>query len=307
MPVAALKSQVKKSVEQRLDRAAVAYLQDSALSRIDFAQPPGEPSLSAPDSVSWRIFKNPVSLFIGGVAAVLLEFAEPRVRSGVWEHSNFRINPVARMKRTGLAAMVTVYGPRSVAERMIENVNRMHARVAGVTPSGDPYTASDPVLLTWVQATAAFGFLEAYAEYVAPISDEDRDRYYADGRASAALYGAHGAPASLAEQRMLFSDMLPALEPSDIIFEFREIMRRATAFPPPAHYIQRPFVRAAVDLLPADIRDVLGLGKRFGLRPFEKQVIRRMAQRADRLALISSPPARACVRLGLPADYLYRR
>jgi hypothetical protein len=32
------------------------------------------------DSVSWRIFKDPVSVFVGGIAAVILELAEPSVR-----------------------------------------------------------------------------------------------------------------------------------------------------------------------------------------------------------------------------------
>ena len=76
---------------------------------IDFRAPRGEAALAAADSVSWRVFKNPVALFVGGIAAVLLELAEPRVRTGVWEHSSFRGDPVRRMKRTGLAAMVTVW------------------------------------------------------------------------------------------------------------------------------------------------------------------------------------------------------
>jgi uncharacterized protein (DUF2236 family) len=45
----------------------------------------------APDSVSWSVFKNPVSLFIGGVTAVIMELADPRVRTGVWEHTSFRV------------------------------------------------------------------------------------------------------------------------------------------------------------------------------------------------------------------------
>ena len=36
----------------------------------DFLHPAGEPALVGPDSVSWRIFKNPVTLFIGGLTAV---------------------------------------------------------------------------------------------------------------------------------------------------------------------------------------------------------------------------------------------
>jgi len=74
----------------------------------DFTQPAGEPALAPPGGVSWRVFANPVSLFVGGVAAVLLELAEPSVRSGVWDHSSFKQNPGLRLRRTGFAAMMTV-------------------------------------------------------------------------------------------------------------------------------------------------------------------------------------------------------
>ena len=86
---------------------------------VDFAKPDGAPALVPAESISWRLFRNPVSLYIGGVAAVLLELAEPRVRAGVWDHTSFRTDPVTRMKRTGLAAMVTVYAARGTAEAMI--------------------------------------------------------------------------------------------------------------------------------------------------------------------------------------------
>ncbi len=39
-----------------------------------------------------------------------MELAEPRVRNGVWERTTFRADPIRRLRRTGLAAMVTVYG-----------------------------------------------------------------------------------------------------------------------------------------------------------------------------------------------------
>ena len=125
-----LRSNLHDIAEARLDAAARAFLSDPRIKTPDFSVPEGEPALVSPDSVSWRIFKNPVTLFIGGVAAVFMEFADPRVRAGVWEHSNFRTDPVLRSKRTGLAAMITVYGPRSVAVKMIEMVTRMHARVS---------------------------------------------------------------------------------------------------------------------------------------------------------------------------------
>jgi uncharacterized protein (DUF2236 family) len=98
---------------------------------VDFLRPAGEAALVSLDSVSWRVFKNPVSLFIGGVAAVIVELAEPRVRTGVWEHTTFRTDPIRRLRRTGTAAMVTIYGARITAEAMIARVRRMHVHAIG--------------------------------------------------------------------------------------------------------------------------------------------------------------------------------
>ena len=151
-------------LQRQIDELAQSSLQPQQT--IDFSRPKGELALIAPDSISWRMFKNPVAVFIGGVTAVLLEFAEPRVRDGVWQHSTFRTDPLNRLRRTGLAAMVTVYGPRSKAEAMIAGVVRRHERVTGWTSAGEPYRANDPELLNWVQATAGFGFTEAYHAYV---------------------------------------------------------------------------------------------------------------------------------------------
>lgn len=300
-------SAVSSALASGLDGSARRFLHGDAPPRVDFSAPAGEAALVAPDSVSWRVFKNPVSLFIGGVAAVLLEFAEPKVRSGVWDHSSFRTDPVGRLKRTGLAAMVTVYGARSVAEKMIAGVTRMHQRVEGATPSGEKYLATDPDLLNWVQATAAFGFLEAYNAYAHPLSDEERNRFYAEGGKAAALYGATGAPGSVEEAEKLFAAMQPRLERSPIIFEFIDIMRKAPALPGPLQFAQRVFIRAAVDIVPEEARRALGLGRRYGLRPLEGRAVRRLGRRADRMILKSSPAVQACTRLGLPEDYLFKR
>src|ERR1700751_3916532 len=173
-----------------LELATRALLDPGDQSSVDFSRPAGEPALVSPDSVSWRIFKNPVSLFVGGVTAVIMELAEPRVRTGVWEHTTFRTDPVRRLRRIGLAAMTTIYGPRREAEAMIARVRRMHDAVTGVTPSGDAYRASDVALLNWVHATAAFGFLQAYHAYAQPLPRGARDRFHAEGVAAASLYGA---------------------------------------------------------------------------------------------------------------------
>lgn len=268
--------------------------------------PAGEAALVPPDSVAWQVFRNPLALFVGGVAAVVLELAEPRVRAGVWEHSSFRTDPVERLRRTGLAAMVTVYGARSVAEEMIGGVRRVHDRVEGVADNGERYTANDPELLDWVQATAMFGFLQAYHLFVRPLPATRRDSFYADGMAAAQLYGAVGAPQSEAEMDAQFAAMKPKLTHSPVIFEFLRIMRQARVFPLPLRPVQHLLIRAAVQILPGWFRETVGLGARSGLRPWELPLLKQIGAGADRVRLDTSPAADASIRLGLPRDHLWK-
>ena len=262
----------------------------------DFSQPAGEPALAPSDGVAWRVFANPLSLFIGGVTAVLLELAEPSVRSGVWDHSNFKRDPGTRLRRTGFAAMMTVYGPRSEAEKLIARVVRMHGRVEGHTPDGLPYHANDPRLLDWVQATAAFGFTEAYHAYVQPLSAREKDAAFAEGELAAGLYGATGAPRSWSEWEALLARTAPGLEGSGILADFVRIMRDAPILPAPLRGLQRLLVRAAVQIVPEPVRSLPQL-RGGGLRPGEALLVRGLARAAALLPLDEMPPAQAARRL----------
>ena len=291
-------------LQTRIEAMAAAFLDGPGLPRLDFTQPAGAPALFAPDSVAWRVMKNPLALVIGGIAGVILELAEPRVRTGVWEHTRFREDPVGRMKRTGHAAMVTIYAPAQAARALIAGVSRRHGQVAGATPAGMAYAASDPELLDWVQATASFGFLEAYRRFVRTLSPAECDRFYAEGAPAAALYGATGAPRSSLEIEALFARMRSKLERSDIVLEFLSILGAAPILP--VRSLQSLCIRAAVEITPDWARDILGLAKSYGLPPGGEITLRALGAAADRLALYNAPPAQACVRLGLPGDYLYR-
>jgi uncharacterized protein (DUF2236 family) len=273
----------------------------------DFSEPAGEAALLPPDSVSWQVFRNPLSILIGGMAAVALELAEPRVRSGVYEHSNFRHNPMARLRRTGRATMVTVYGARSRAEAAIARIGLLHAPVRGMTAAGQPYRAADPELLTWVHATASFGFLQARDVYVEPIADTDQDRFYGEGLASAQLYGATGVPASRAAMERLLAEKLDALQPSRLVPEFLDTMCRLPLLPRPLAPIQRLLACAAVQLLPKALRNRLGLVEGWPLPAWQLALVRQLGRRLDELPLRSGPPAQACRRLGLPDNYLSAR
>jgi uncharacterized protein (DUF2236 family) len=265
----------------------------------DFTQPAGEPALAPPGGVTWRVFANPVSLFVGGVAAVLLELAEPSVRSGVWDHSGFRKDPVLRLRRTGFAAMMTVYGPRSATEKLIAHVVRMHGHVRGATPDGVPYHANDPRLLDWVHATATFGFTAAYHQYVRPLSPAEKDAAFAEGLASAGLYGATGAPHSWAAWEATLAATAPGLEGSDVLADFMAIMAGASILPAPMRWLQRLLVRAAVEITPEPVRSLAQLQGR-GLRPGEAALVKVLARGAGLVPLGDTPPLQAARRLAPP-------
>jgi uncharacterized protein (DUF2236 family) len=282
-----------------------ALLSGESGRRSDFARPLQEEALVPADSLSWRVLKNPIALFVGGTAAVILELAEPAVRAGVWEHSSFRKDPLNRLKRTGLAAMVSVYGARSVAEPMIARVVRMHSSVQGTTAAGIRYSANDPRLLTWVHATAAFGFAEAYNRYVQPLSIQNLNDFYREGAPVSRLYGAVNSPRSVTEMQALFDSTRSCLAPSAIIFEFLRIMGETAAFPRPLRWMQPMLLRAAVELIPEWLRATLGLSEHYGLRAHERLLAKWAGACADRIVLPSSPAVQSCVRLGLPTTYLY--
>ena len=285
-----------------LSRLYDAYLYPSNSPRPDFLSPPGEPALVPEGSVSWRVFANPVTLFVGGVLAVILELALPKVRHGVWDHSTFRADPKGRLQRTGLAAMVTIYGPESAALKMIAGVNAAHARVSGVTRAGEPYDATDTALLIWVQATAAFGFGAAYDALARPMTPAQWDVLFAESRPIAEAYGAKGAPVSTAEWRALLERTAPKLETSEVVETFLALMADNPVLPAIARPIQGSLVRAAVGLVPPKAGLAL---PRWQPSRADRALAKTAASVAERLRIASSPPVLACRRLGLdPNDVL---
>lgn len=274
--------------------------------RVNYAEPKGEPAFCAPDSVSWRVFKNPVALAIGGVCAVLLEFADARIRSGVWDHSTFQTDPIGRTKRTGIAAMVGVYGPQSAAKRVIQGVTNMHARVEGMTPSGEAYKAQDPELLNWVAATAAYGFVTAYHRFVRRLPETAHAQFYREGAPIARLYGADRPIRSLEDFNGLLKNLAPRFEPHPINTEFLDIMKSGRAAPAAPKGLQSALVHAAVDILPPGVRRTLALGPKYDLSWRGRATVKAMAMTAERVPDLKSPAAQASARLGLPAGFLWK-
>lgn len=273
--------------------------------KIDFRNPPGEPSSLDPDSMHWKIYKNPVAMAVGGVAAVLLEFADARIRSGVWDHSIYRQDPIGRSKRTGVAAMVGVYGPKRAAERVVQGVTNMHARVSGTTPKGEAYRALDVELLDWVSATAAYGFLTAYDTFVERVPESDKSRYYAEAAPGAMLYGVQHSPMSTADFFDMMNRLIHRFEPHPINEEFLAIIQSGRAAPGTPKYLSRAMGRASVSLLPRIVRDKLGLGPKYDLSAIDRVAVKALGRFLERTPIPGSPPCDASLRVGLPANFLF--
>jgi uncharacterized protein (DUF2236 family) len=277
------------------------------LPKFDYSRPAGSPAYLHPGSVAWRVYKNQIALGIGGVAAVLLEFADPRIRSGVWDHSIYKVDPIGRSERTGYAAMIGVYGPMEAAKRVIDGVNRMHTKVSGETPDGIAYSARDPELLDWVSATAGYGFLTAYDRFVAPVSAADKERFFREGASIAALYGVQNKLQTRADFFAMMDRLAPRFEAHPINTEFLDIIQSGRAAPNIPKFLHRALARGAVSILPPLVRERLQLGRDYDLTWKDRLSIRFMARMAENKHDPASPPAQASVRMGLPSDFPYRK
>jgi uncharacterized protein (DUF2236 family) len=278
----------------RLEKIVNGWIEPSSTEqRINYLEPAGDPGIFGPDSVTWRVLGNPASVFIGGITAVLLELAEPSVRSGVWDHTNFRKDPVGRMRRTGFAAMAITYGSRQDAEAAMARIRRVHEGITGVTPDGRPYRASDPELLTWVHVTAGYGFLQAYLRYVEPgLSRAEQDRYYAESLSVCRYYGISWAPTSVSEVETYFETMRPRLEYHKILEEFLGLVLDVPVATAAALPVQRLLVQAAIDLLPFWSREILMLDKGQPWRVAARPIVRTTVTLAGRL-IRNGPPQHA--------------
>src|SRR5579859_4620219 len=77
---------------------------------------PGDPGLTGPGSVTWRVCRERV-VPLGGLSALLLQLAHPLVAAGVAEHSSVRADPTRRLTLTLPMLLVTTFAAaRQVAE-----------------------------------------------------------------------------------------------------------------------------------------------------------------------------------------------
>ncbi|MEV8596015.1 oxygenase MpaB family protein [Streptomyces sp. NPDC052012] len=138
------------------------------------------PRWFGPDRPVRRVHGD-ASMFIGGLAALLMQTLHPLAMAAVAGHSGFRGDPWGRLQRTSSFLAVTTYGTADSAQRAVDRVRAVHATVRGTTADGQEYRADDPRLLCWVHIAEVDCFLRAHQQYGArPLDAAGCDAYVAD-------------------------------------------------------------------------------------------------------------------------------
>jgi len=211
-----------------------------------------------PRSVTWKVNRE-AAVYLGGMRALLMQIAHPKVAQGVADHSNFRADPFARLRRTFDTVHAMVFGTREEALVAAERLYAVHERVRGRLSDGgaaaSAYSANDPELLLWVLATLVDSSLCAYETFFAPLGPAEKNAFYEESKVFARLCGleAQDVPPTLAAfdayvERMVASNEI-AVTP--VAREIADALLKG----PPLLWLFRPsnYVLAA-GMLPAKLR-----------------------------------------------------
>jgi uncharacterized protein (DUF2236 family) len=155
-----------------------------------------------PDSISWRIHREPSSL-VGGLRALLLQALHPQAMELLYARSDFQDDMWARLQRTAEYVATVTFAPTARVDAAAAHVRAVHQRL-GIT---------DPGQLAWVHACEVDSFLAAARAAGVDIDGADADRYVDEQVRAAVLVGvpAELCPRTVPELDDYFATMRPGL------------------------------------------------------------------------------------------------
>lgn len=226
--------------------------------------------LAAPDlPLTARKINRERVVLLGWAPAILAQLAHPLIAAGVADHSSFRASPLHRLRRlrsTVDSMLALTFGTPAEADAAAAGIRAIHDRVNGALPdaagpfaAGTPYSAHDPALLRWVQATLLDTLPRAYELFVGPLADEEKDRYCLEATSLAPRLGA--APGSFPADRAELHTYMNEVRASGqlVVTPNARELARALLFPPGAAPLLFLARLPAVGLLAPDLRRAYGL------------------------------------------------
>ena len=179
---------------------------------------PADGGLFGPDSVTWRIMREPV-LWVGGVRALYLQALHPRVMRGTWQNTVFTDPSQAwdRFLRTTEFVRMRTYGTIPEVERAGRRLRKIHSSLTGTDEDGQQFRLDEPELLMWVHCGEIDSYVDIARRSRMPLSAADLDTFVAEQRSSAAIVGLDPAtaPCSTRELDEYMDRMRPRLRACD--------------------------------------------------------------------------------------------
>jgi uncharacterized protein (DUF2236 family) len=223
-----------------------------------------------PRSVTWKVNRE-AAIYLGGMRALLMQIAHPKVAQGVADHSNFRADPFARLRRTFDTVHAMVFGTREDALAAAERLYAVHERVRGRLSRGGgaagAYSANDPELLLWVLATLVDSSLHAYETFFQPLRTAERNAFYEEAKVFARLCGLEGGdvPPTLGAFETYVERMIASQEIA-VTPVAREIADALLKGPPLLRLFRPSNYVLAAGMLPPPLRSQYALSWTFPVR-----------------------------------------
>jgi uncharacterized protein (DUF2236 family) len=219
-----------------------------------------------PASLTWRIDRE-AAIFLGAGRALLLQLAHPWVAAAIAEHSRTLADPIGRFHQTFNTVFTMVFGTLDQALAAARRLHRRHAAVTGILPwtagrfaAGSHYCANEVSALRWVHASLVETALLTHDLVLPALTDSEREKYWAEARMFAALFGVRQAdlPSDWTSfiaynEAMSRSDIL-AVSPAARNIAEQIFFGHATRLRPPKWYLA-----LTTCLLPERLRGEYGL------------------------------------------------
>jgi uncharacterized protein (DUF2236 family) len=231
---------------------------------------PGDEGYFLGGSVLRRVHGERIVGILYGQRALLIQATHPLAFAGLTANTKGLGAPFRRLAHTAKTMETIFFGNRADADRELERVRALHARVrgrisesAGPHPAGSSYRADDPEFLLWILACLADSAQAAYERFARPLGSREREGFWRDYRLVGELFGLprSEAPGTWLEFRAYMDSRL-ASDELHLTPKARELGRRvAFEMPVPAH--RRPALPAinlcVLGLLPERVRELYGL------------------------------------------------
>ena len=149
----------------------------------------GDVGLFGPDSVTWKLHKEPI-VMLGGLRSLYLQALHPRTVAAIAQNSGYRDDPWGRLMRTSNYVGTVVFGSTDEVELAAGRLRRLHARLSAVDPrTGEQFRIDEPDLLRWVHVAEIESFVTTAVRAGVRLTDAEVDAYFTEQLKSAELVG----------------------------------------------------------------------------------------------------------------------